>query len=136
MNFAKLKSKIFHWIKTITEDQRKKLPKIKAVSDVLKYKAANSPLIDMLFGAMANSLGYETRIAFSGDRSEMFFDPNMTNESFIHPAAIAVKVGNDWKFFNPSTTFLSFGQLIWYEEDVWALLVGEKGNNWVKNSLD
>ncbi len=116
----------------LTDDQRKKLPEIKSVSDVLKRKAASAQFVDMLFGAMANSLGYESRIAFCGDRSEMFFRPEMTNESFIHPAAIAVKIGNDWKFFNPGLSFVSYGNLVWYEEGVWALLVGEKEFTWVK----
>ncbi len=116
----------------LTDDQRKKLPEIKSLSDVLKRKAASAQFVDMIFGAMANSLGYETRIAFSGDRSEMFFKPEMTNESFIHPAAIAVKVGNEWKFFNPGLSFLSYGNLVWYEAGVWALLVGEKEFTWVK----
>ena len=116
----------------VTDEQRKKLPEIKSVSDVLKRKAASAQYVDMLFGAMANSLGYESRIAFCGDRSEMFFRPEMTNESFIHPAAIAVKVGNDWKFFNPGLSFVSYGNLVWYEEGVWALLVGEKEFTWAK----
>src|SRR5258708_29011853 len=117
---------------TLTDDQRKKLPEIKSVSDVLKRKAASAQYVDMLFGAMANSLGYETRIAFCGDRSEMFFKPEMTNESFIHPAAIAVKVENAWRFFNPGLSFLPYGSLVWYEEGVWALLVGDKTASWLK----
>ncbi len=117
---------------TLTDEQRAKLPKIKEITDVLKNKSASSQYIDMLFSAMANSLGYETRVAFAGDRSKMFFNPEMTNESFIHPAAIAVKVGEDWKFYNPGVSFLSAGTLVWYEENVWALLVGETASAWVK----
>ena len=117
---------------TLTDDQRKKLADIKSLSDVLKHKAASAQYIDMLFGAMASSLGYEARVAFCSDRSEMFFKPEMTNESFIHPAAIAVKVENDWKFFNPGLKFLPYGSLVWYEEDVWALLVGEKSFSWLR----
>ncbi|MDQ3747641.1 MAG: transglutaminase-like domain-containing protein [Acidobacteriota bacterium] len=120
---------------SLTDDQREKLPKNKSVGDVLKNKSASSQFIDMLFGAMANSLGYETRIAFTGDRSKMFFNPDMTNESFIHPAAIAVKVGNDWQFFNPGVNFLPVGTLVWYEEDVWALIIGENNYSWVKTPL-
>lgn len=120
---------------SITDDERKKLPKIKALDDVLKYKTASAQYVDMLFGAMANSLGFETRIAFSANRSKMFFDPNMTNESFIHPAAIAVQVGGNWKYFNPGVSVLPYGMLVWYEEDVWALLVGEKQFAWEKTPL-
>lgn len=117
---------------TLTDEQRKKLPEIKSLNDVLKRKAASSQFVDMLFGAMANSLGFETRIALCADRSEMFFKPEMTNESFIHPAAIAVKVGNTWIFSNPGLSFLPYGSLVWYEQGVWALLVGEKGFSWAK----
>jgi len=117
---------------SLTDEQRAKLPTVKSLGDVLKNKSGSSQFVDMLFGAMANSLGYETRVAFTGNRSKMFFQPDMTNESFIHPAAIAVKVGNDWQFFNPGVRFLPVGMLVWYEEDVWALLVGENNYSWVK----
>jgi len=117
---------------SLSDDQRKKLPKNESLGDVLKNKTASSRFIDLLFGGMANSLGYETRIAFASDRSEMFFKPEMRNESFIHPAAIAVKAGDKWRFFNPGTKFLTYGMLLWYEEDVWALLVGEKIYTWVQ----
>ena len=120
---------------TLTDEDRKKLPKIKELDDVLKYRKADSGYIDMLFGAMASSLGYETRIAYSGNRNRMFFNPEMTVESFIHPAAIAIPVNNEWKYFNPGTPFLPYGMLVWYEEDVWALLVGEKKYNWEKTPL-
>lgn len=120
---------------SLTDEQREKLPKNKSVADVLKTKSAGSQFVDMLFGAMASSLGYETRIAFSGDRSKMFFDPDMTNDSFIHPAAIAVKVGDGWKFYNPGVSFLPAGMLVWYEEDSWALLVGESNYSWIKTPL-
>ncbi len=117
---------------TLTEDERDDLPKIKAIKDVLKKKQASIPYIDMLFGAMAHSLGLETRIAFLADRSEMFFTPKMTNENFVHQGAIAVNVNGKWKFFNPGIKFLPQGMLVWYEEDVWALLVGENTMQWVE----
>ncbi len=120
---------------SLTDDDRRKLPATKSVADVLKRKSANSQYIDLLFGSMANSLGLETRVAFSADRSKMIFNPEMTNQSFIHPAAIAVQIGNDWKFFNPGVSLLPYGMLVWYEEDVWALLVGEDKFVWIKTPI-
>ncbi|HEY0658486.1 MAG TPA: DUF3857 domain-containing protein [Pyrinomonadaceae bacterium] len=120
---------------TLTDETRKNLPKIKELSDVLKHKTANSQFVDMMFGAMASSLGFETRVAFAANRNKMFFNPNMTVESFIQPAAIAVRVGNEWKYFNPGVSFLPYGMLVWYEEDVWALLVGEKQFDWEKTPM-
>jgi hypothetical protein len=115
---------------TLTDEDRRKLPKVDSLSDVLKRKAASSQYIDMLFGSLATAAGFEARIAFTGDRSEMFFHPDMTNENLIHPAAIAIKVGEGWKYFNPGLTFVPYGMLAWYEEHNWALLVGEKDLLW------
>jgi hypothetical protein len=120
---------------TLTDEERQKLPKIKELDDILKYKIASAQFIDMLFGAMANSLGLEARVAFSGNRSKMFFDPGMAVESFIHPAAIAVRVGESWKYYNPGVPFLPQGMLVWYEEGVWAMLTGEKGFTWEQTPL-
>jgi hypothetical protein len=117
---------------SLTDEDRQKLPAFKSIADVLKRKSGGVMEIDMLFGAMASSLGLETRIAHLSNRSEMFFTPQMTNEYFVRPGAIAVLVGNEWKFFNAGSNFLPYGMLPWSEEDVWALLVGEKAIEWVK----
>ena len=120
---------------SLTDDERDDLPKIKSLDDVLKKKQANAAYIDLIFGAMAHSLGLETRIAYSADRSEMFFNPDMTNEAFVHLAAIAVKVNNNWKFFNPGMSFLGAEELVWYEQGVWALLIAEKEFEWTKTPM-
>lgn len=119
----------------LTDEERAKLPQVKSMPDVLKRSSAGSQFVDMLFGALANAAGFETRIAFTGNRNEMFFEPSMTNEQLIHPAAIAVKVGEEWKLFNPGMAFLPYGMLVWYEEDTWALLVGEKNYLWQRTPL-
>lgn len=120
---------------TLTDEERAKLPDVKSMSDVLKRRAAGSQFVDMIFGALAHAAGLETRIAFTGNRNEMFFEPSMTNEQLIHPAAIAVKVGEEWKLFNPGMAYLPYGMLVWYEEDTWALLVGEKNYVWQQTPL-
>jgi hypothetical protein len=117
---------------SLTDEDRKKLPETKSISDVLKRKSGSSAFIDMLFGSLANSLGFDSRIAFAGNRNKMFFTPEMTNEDFVHPAAIAVKQGDEWKFFNPGMPFVQYGSLVWYEEGVWALIVGDGYYAWQK----
>ena len=49
---------------SLTDEERKKLPTNKSAADVLKNKTASSQFVDLLFGAMANSVGLETRVAF------------------------------------------------------------------------
>jgi hypothetical protein len=120
---------------TLTDEARQKLPAFKSLADVLKRKSGNVMEIDLLFGAMASSLGLDTRIAHLSNRNEMFFDPKMTNEYFIRPGGIAVMVGTNWKFFDPGSSFLPYGMMPWSEEGVWALLVGEKAFDWVRTPV-
>ena len=115
---------------TMTDEQRAKLPEIKSVADVLKRKQGSGQYIDMLFGAMASSIGFDSRLGMLGNRSEMIFNPQMANESLVHLGVIGVQVGERFKFFNPGLKFLPYGMLIWYEEDTWAMLIGETQYVW------
>ncbi|HLL99824.1 MAG TPA: DUF3857 domain-containing protein, partial [Pyrinomonadaceae bacterium] len=133
--FAQTQIKNISFDAALTDEMRAKLPPNKSISEVLKRKSGNSGEVDMLFGALAHSLGLEVRVAFSGNRSEKFFAPEMTNDFFIHPAAIAVNVDGKWKFFNPGVPFLPFGTLLWYEQGVWALMLGEKGYIWIQTPM-
>lgn len=115
---------------SFTDEQRENL-KIKDADDVLKRGMAPSMWIDLLFAALAKAAGYEVNILISGDRSENFFSPQKyESPRFVHPAAIAVGVGNGWQYFNPGTPYLPFGKLVWYEEGVQGMLVSERGFVW------
>lgn len=120
---------------TLTEEQKKEAANNKSIADILKRKMGGPKEITLLFGTMTSALGLDTRPAFLGDRSEMFFDPKMTNENFIHLDAVAVRVGEGWKFFNPGLAFMPYGSLHWSDEDVWALLIGEKNYFWEKTPM-
>jgi len=110
------------------------LPKIKfkKASDALKTKVATSGGIDMLFASLARAIGLQVHIVLSGDRSELFFNPNTypVSGSFVHPAGIAVWVDGKRMFFNPGTPFLPFGKMIWYEENVHAMLAFDGAFRW------
>jgi len=110
--------------------------KIKDVEDVLKRGVANAAFVDLLFASLARAAGFEVSIALAGDRNENFFNPmTVINPSYVRPAAIAVRAGNGWRYFNPGMPYLPFGRLVWNEEDVYAMLVGESGHQWKKTPL-
>lgn len=115
---------------SLTDEERAKLPKVRTLDDILKTKSASSFFVNMLFGALAGASGMESRIALSSDRSQTFFTPNIVNEAMIHPAAVGVAFGDQWKFFDPGVRFLPYGMLDWWEEDTWAMLAGEKDYIW------
>lgn len=110
--------------------------------DLAKIKENNSPAdtlkrglgtphdIDMLFGAMAVAAGFEVRLARMSDRSDVFFDPSLANSYFLSNYDVAVKVGNQWRFFDPGSRYIPFGMLSWWEEGVPALIPDSKEPSW------
>src|SRR5688572_19969954 len=106
-----------------TEDQRKQAAKNKSAADTLKARVGTAGDVDQLFGAMARAAGYDARIALSGNRNELFFNPNVPNmQLMLGSSSIAVKVGNNWRFFSPASYFVPFGMLNWFEENQVALI--------------
>ena len=115
---------------TLTDDDRDKLDYDHA-EDTLRLRMGNSIYVELLFAALARAAGYEVNLVFSGDRSDSFFSPDKYPfASFIHLACVAVKVGDDWKYFNASVPYLPYGFLTWNEEGVTAMLVAEDGFMW------
>ncbi|HEX8249312.1 MAG TPA: DUF3857 and transglutaminase domain-containing protein [Pyrinomonadaceae bacterium] len=143
-----------------TEEQLESV-KIKDADDALRRGIANAAFVDLLFASLARAAGFDVSLALAGDRSENFFDSlKVVNPSSIRPAAVAVRIGGErrqaaqtpsahganagssvadttsnWKYFNPGLPFLPFGRLVWNEEDVFALLIGERGHSWKKTPL-
>lgn len=124
--FCRTKVKNITFDPQLTEEQKDEIKPSKSASDTYKKLQGTQTDINELFASLADSLGYETRIAFGGDRSEKFFNPRQAHESFIHFSAIAVKVNGEWKYYDPGDPFTKLGMLPWYEEDTSVLLLGYK----------
>jgi transglutaminase-like putative cysteine protease len=131
--------KIYGWVqkeitnivfdKTLTSTQKEKV-KNKKPSDTLKSRMGDSGDIEQLFASLALASGFDARIVLSGDRSEFFFDPARNpHRSFVHLCCVAVNIDGKWRYFNPGTPFLAYGDLVWYEEDVATIMVGENNYN-------
>jgi Domain of Unknown Function with PDB structure (DUF3857)/Transglutaminase-like superfamily len=126
-NFVQKDIKNISFDTTMTDEARKKIEN-KKPSDTLKKKMGDSGDIERLFASLATAAGFESRIVLSGDAREFFFNPNQqAHSSFVHTCCIAVKVDGKFRYFNPGTQYLGFGQLSWFEEGVSAVLVGENG---------
>lgn len=133
--------KIFDYTKTqirnltystnVSDDDWKRARSAKSGGDVLKIKMGGSGDIDTLFGSMARAAGFDVRLAFSGDRSDLFFNPNTPNfRLMLGSSSIAVKVGQDWKFFSPAEYYTPYGMLGWVEENQQALITDPKELIW------
>ncbi len=125
-NFCKTKIKNITFDTQISDEEKEKIKPNKSTTDTYKKLQGRQNDINDLFASMTSALGFETRLAFGGNRSEKFFDPSQAHESFVHFAAVAVKVNGRWKYYDPGDLFSSYGMLPWYEEGTSVLLLGYK----------
>ena len=129
-DFVQKEIKNITYDRSLTEEQRENI-KIKDAGDILKNRVATSGHIGLLFASLASAAGFEVGVVYSGDRSDIFFKPDLYPYSnFIHLSCIAVKTGKDWKFYSPGKPFLPFGKLFWFEENTTSMLIQKSGYNW------
>jgi hypothetical protein len=119
----------------MTADERIKWKESKSPAETLKRGAGTGFEIDLLFGALANASGLDARLARLADRNDVFFDPSFPDTYFINTYDIAVKVGDEWRFYDPASTFVPFGMLLWKEEGTDALVSDPKEGFFVKTPL-
>jgi hypothetical protein len=120
----------------LTKEERKKLKNNNSPADTLKRAYGDGGDIDMLFAALAAAAGFETRLAILPDRSDIFFSPSTPRlYSRIIAFDIAVKVDDQWRFFDPSSTYVPFGMLRWQQEGVQALITDPKTPSFVRTPL-
>ena len=113
---------VFH----VSGDERKSIKENRSPGDTLKQLAGYGMDVDFLFAAMASSLGFDARIARVPDRGDTFFTPKRPTTYFLRAFDVAVKVNDQWLFFDPSTPYLERGMLRWQEENQQALVSDPK----------
>jgi hypothetical protein len=124
--FCKKRVKNITYDTTLTDEQKEEIKPSKSASDTYKKLQGTEGDINELFASLATSLGFEARLAFSGDRSQKFFNPRQAHVSFIHFSSVAVKVNGSWKYYDPGDAFVPNGMLAWNEENTSVLLLGYK----------
>jgi hypothetical protein len=124
--FCRKRVKNITYDTTLTDDQKEEIKPSKSASETYKKLQGTEADINELFASLATSLGFEARLAFSGDRSQKFFNPSQAHLSFIHFSSVAVKVNGTWRYYDPGDAFVPNGMLAWNEENTSALLLGYK----------
>lgn len=119
----------------MTPEERKKLKENKAPSDTLKRSMGTGADIDLLFAALATAAGFDARIVLAPDRGKLFFEKSIANAYFLEPSNIAVRVANEWRFFNPGLNYVPFGMLRWQEEGENALITDPKQPVWLTTPM-
>jgi Domain of Unknown Function with PDB structure (DUF3857) len=119
----------------MTTEERAKTKENKSPADTLKRGAGTGHDIDMLFAALATAGGFDTRVVNLGDRSDTFLNKTFPDDYFIQTYDIAVRVGDQWRFYDPASTYVPHGMLRWQEEGQDALLSDPKEPAWIKTPL-
>ena len=124
--FCKTRIKNITYDASMTDEQKEEIKPNKSTSDTYKKLQGNSTDVNELFASLATAAGFEARLAFGGDRSEKFFNPNQAHVSFIHFSGVAVKVNGRWQYYDPGSMFSTYGMMPWSEENTSVLLLGYK----------
>jgi hypothetical protein len=115
---------------SFTDEEMKDLD-IDSASDILKRGMGASIHIDVLFASLAKASGVDIAMVLAGDRSDNFFNPDKYPfANFVQWSGFAVKIGTQWKFFDPCVPYMPFGGTPWHREDVRALIITEDNYVW------
>ena len=135
-NFIRAKIKnIYDDTSSFSDKEKKKVQENKTPSGTLKLGFGDSTDINRLFVAMLTAAGLEARITNLPRRSDMNFDINFADDYFMRTSNVAVKVGDKWKFYDPSIRYLPFGMLNWEEEGQPALISDPKEPVWAETQM-
>jgi transglutaminase-like putative cysteine protease len=116
----------------LTPEERAKVKNNKTPSDTLKRGLGDAGDIDALFAAMCVAAGFDARLTAVSNRGRIFFRPNFADSYFLRGLNVAVKVGEEWRFFDPASMYVPYGMLPWEQEGLQALLADAKETTWVK----
>ena len=117
-----------------TEEQLEKLKDNKKPADTLKRGVGSGGDISFLFAALATAAGFEAHIALLPDRGRRFFDRNVVIPGALRFSAIAVRSGETWKFYDPSSKYVTPGMLRWQAEGVDGMVAASRPE-WIKTPM-
>jgi hypothetical protein len=115
-----------------TAEQIQKMKDNKNAADVLKRGMGNWHDINMLFASMVSAAGLEVRITKLPRKADINFNVNFPDDYFMRTENVAVRIGEGWKFFDPSSRYIPFGMLSWQEEGQPVLISDSKTPLWGK----
>lgn len=91
-----------------------------------KRKSGSHADVLYLFIAMARAAGLDAHTCRVADREDMTFDPGLATMHFLGNSSAAVRIGSEWKFFDPATPYLQPSMLRWQEEGQMALIASAR----------
>lgn len=119
----------------MTAEDRAKFKGNKSPADTLKQGVGTGGDIDMLFAALTNAAGFDSRVVNLSDRSDVLLDTSFPDGYFLQAWDIAVRVGEEWRIYDPASTYVPYGMLRWQVEGEDALLSDPVEPAWIRTPL-
>jgi hypothetical protein len=110
----------------VSAEERQEADKNKKPEDTLAQGVGTAEDIRYLFVALATAAGFEARLAELPSRQNVLFDRAFTDAYSLQGRAVAVKLGDSWRFYDPSATYVPGGMLAWSYEGMDALITDAK----------
>ncbi len=107
----------------LTPDQLDDFKPNGSVAEALKRGKGGWLDKQAVFATMAMAAGFEVRMIAASSRLEPTLDRNQANDYFIRYPMVAVKIGNDWRFFSPASSYTPFGMIPSMVEGQYALIL-------------
>ncbi|WP_438480811.1 DUF3857 domain-containing transglutaminase family protein [Oleiharenicola lentus] len=111
----------------LTRDQRRKLPNNDDAADVLKNKSGSSDDINYLFIALAKAAGFDARLASGNNRTDYLYQPTIPVPFAFTKFMAAVKVGDQWSYYDPGATYLPAAMINWRYGETSIAIANDKG---------
>ncbi len=85
-------------------------------------------ILTRFFCALVRAAGFEARRVLLNTRMGPRFTGTVASSSFMMPnRCISVRLGDEWRFFDPADKYLPIGQLSWEEQGVAAMITNRNG---------
>jgi len=101
------------------------------IEDVWKRNYGWRHQLTYLFVGLARAAGLESSVVFVSERDVQFFSEMILSSSQLDGRVALVKVGNEERYFDPSTPNCPFGQLNWLRTGVRGLRPGKDGGQFI-----
>jgi hypothetical protein len=111
-------------------EERRGFKENRSSADTLKQGLGTGYDINIAFATLCEAAGLNVRMARTGDRSEMFFNKTYTDPYFLRGTLVAIKIGGEWKYYDPASTYLPFGFQPWQQQASLALITDGKNPEW------
>ena len=119
----------------VTAAERQQLKEKRKLSDALADGYATGNEMNYLFASLLQASGIDAFPALAPSRSDVFFNPGYLTPYFFDTVCTAVRLGEEWRFYDLSEPYLEPLMLRWDHEAVLALVLDPKKPEFVQTPL-